>query len=184
VKAWNTAQNQLEEFQTGPNAAFKSIIHEIQQHYGICISFTDQSSPVKEEASSQASELKVPIELSEDKNAVPVQHVHVGTPVIDRKQRQAILRRRSAVLPVYCFNRLSLVARRSSVGPRRRLSMETTTAEDAFGQTAFPKNGASDSDGEDVHNQDRGSTDKSQSGQVCPVASGALNVPTPLRRSF
>merc|ERR1719387_477493 len=45
---------------------------------------------------------------------------HVGTPVIDRHQPQAVRRRRSAALPTSCFTRLSLMARRrSSVGARR-----------------------------------------------------------------
>merc|ERR1712028_192882 len=46
-----------------------------------------------------------------------------STPVIDRQQRQAFLRRRSAVLPPSCFGRLSLMARRSSVATKR-LRME------------------------------------------------------------
>merc|ERR1719498_139728 len=45
---------------------------------------------------------------------------HVGTPVIDRHQAQAVRRRRSAALPTSCFTRLSLMARRrSSIGARR-----------------------------------------------------------------
>jgi hypothetical protein len=105
VRAWQRAQRSLTDFHKGPGNAFKDLSSEIEQQHGI--NLIDDIT-----ASSPAAEL-------EAKKNLQMELFPQGTPVIDRRQHQAILRRRSAALPTSCYRRLSSMARRSSMLARR-----------------------------------------------------------------
>jgi hypothetical protein len=110
VRTWHAAQKNLADFQKGARAAFQDFATEIEKQHGICI-LGDSTAIIKERQSSTA-EAAIVAELEKDMK------LYCGSPVIDRRQRQAVIRRRSAALPSSSFARLSLMARRSSMVAR------------------------------------------------------------------
>lgn len=122
ARALQIAQRSLSEFQKVPHAAFKDIIAEIEQQHGIRI--LDEKSTMKAEAAPKFSpESKIAAEIEQGREMALAQLLQGVIPVIDRRQRQAVIRRRSAALPEYCFSRRSLMARRSSMVANSRASM-------------------------------------------------------------
>jgi hypothetical protein len=103
IKALRVAHQQLTEFRQGGFAAFKSIAHEIDQQNGTCL--------VGDSCVKQADPLATPPQLDTEL----AEASDFGTPIIDRSNRQAVMRRRSAALPLQYFSRLSLLKRRSSM---------------------------------------------------------------------
>lgn len=119
LKTWHTALKQLMEFEQGAHTSFKHIVKEIEKRHGAPI-VKDIPVAMEEDVALLAAESELGVDWLEGKGLA-----ECGTPVIDRQQRRAFLRRRSALLPPSCFGRLSLMARRSSVAAKRCHSEET-----------------------------------------------------------
>jgi len=144
LKAWHTAQKHLVEFQQGAHTSFTHIVKEIEKRHGTPI-LKDIAGAMEEDGALFAPEFEVGVGRHEGKSLA-----ECGTPVIDRQQRQAFLRRRSALLPPSSFGRLSLMARRSSVAAKRRNSMETEEIDASSSQTTSFKACGIGSDGDEV----------------------------------
>jgi hypothetical protein len=127
-----------------------------------CMNDTSKLAPAK--SSDQIPTLHLDDEQS---NQEPSELT--GTPVIDRSQPQAILRRRSAALPMKFFSRLSLMSRRQSVAARQQ------KAEDDV-----EENNASNTD---VGTDDADMAEKSQYAQDAETVR-PTDVPTPSRSSL
>jgi chromosome segregation ATPase len=120
AKAYRSAQECVSHFQEGALAAFKEIARDIEQRHEV--SFLVVNAPAQEETLPSSN---LQLEPCEKKEAIDKSKLEAsGTPVIDRSKRDAVLRRRSAVLPAWGFSRKSLMSRRASLA-RASLSQET-----------------------------------------------------------
>merc|ERR1712139_728874 len=148
----------------GPRTAFKDIVAQIEQRNGIRL--LGETNAMEVQKAPSDAELAVVAELKKDMAA------YCGSPVIDRRQRQAVLRRRSAALPMGSFSRLSLMARRSSM-VARKLSMDSKEMNAGFTKTAPTKTRSEDSDGD--------GPEDAEMEQASDAVAEALDVPTPNR---
>jgi hypothetical protein len=195
TKAYRAAQDSVFRFQEGALAAFQEIAREIEQQHEVSFLMVNTHAP-EEHLPLLSSQRETPrkavvalscggIALRADEQACDKSNVEkMGTPVIDRSKRDAVLRRRSAILPLNSFARKSLLPRRASV-VRTSSSHETKSF----------KSCGSDSDAEDATAESEANgmeVDKSGTQQVpvnkseeeCNTIDGLADVPTPQRNSI
>jgi len=155
IKALRVAHQQLTEFRQGGLAAFKNMAREIEQKTGTCLA----GDSCTKQMDAPATPPQLDAEMAEA--------AELGTPIIDRSNRQAVIRRRSAALPLQYFSRLSLLKRRSSMLANRA----------AFqGVAGHENNPDSDDDaGKDA--------EESKTKGVDRIAERPTDVPTPSRNS-
>jgi len=171
AKAYRAAQDRVSHFQEGALAAFKEIARDIEQRHEV--NFLVLNTPAQEET-LPSSDLQ--LETTDQTEATDKSKLElVGTPIIDRSKRDAVLRRRSAALPLQFFSRKSLIDRRASIA---RASLSTKSF----------KSCGSDSDAGDAimeSEQSNVEVNKNCTDQEdCNTIEALTDVPTPHRNSL
>lgn len=125
IERFHAAQKLLLDFQRKALGPLKTIISEVEQRHGVCINASSEEAAAKaEQASTIPASEPLVAEPGVVHSAPIMRHEKTSIPVIDRRQHQAVLRRRSAALPMGSFARLSLMARRSSLAGRGLLDID------------------------------------------------------------
>jgi hypothetical protein len=200
IKEMRASLKQLTEFKKGALDAFKGIVSAVEQKHGtrileVC---TDVKQEEVDDVVVPPEEMAEDAEMADEAEKETASPTHVGTPVIDRSQRQAFLRRRSAALPGSFFGRLSFMKRRSSILANKK-TVDTEVAKkieaddaDTIGHDAEDAQSTKDDQADD------GPTDTpapsldttghdvedDKSAKDDEAVSGPVDIPTPSRNSL